>query len=85
MKGNDFITKTTLPVTAENKANEKKTYHIEIEAVDEKETRITQDTVYVNDLNPNQSGEYKVFEYVSSDKLSALKKAKFKVASISMY
>lgn len=53
--------------------------------MDEKETCITQDTVYVNDLNPNQFGEYKVFEYVSSDKLSALKKAKFKVASISMY
>lgn len=53
MKENDFITKTTLPVTAENKANEKKTYHIEMEAVDEKGTRIAQDTVYVNDLNPN--------------------------------
>ena len=85
MKENGFITKTTLPVTAENKANEKKTYHIEMEAVDEKGTRITQDIVYVNDLNPNQSDEYKIFEYVSSDKLSALKKAKFKVASISMY
>lgn len=54
-------------------------------SMDEKETCITQDTVYVNDLNPNQFGEYKVFEYVSGDKLSALKKAKFKVASISMY
>lgn len=84
-KKEDFITKTTLPVTIKNKSNEKKSYHIEIEAVDEKGTRIAQDTVYVNDLNPNQSGEYKVFEYVSSDKLSALKKAKFKVASISMY
>ena len=53
MKENDFITKTTLPVTAENKADEKKTYYIEMEAVDEKGTRIAQDTVYVNDLNPN--------------------------------
>lgn len=53
--------------------------------MDEKGTRIAQDTVYMNDLNPNQSGEYKVFEYASRDKLSALKKAKFKVASISMY
>ena len=85
MKENDFITKTTLPVTAENKASEKKTYSIDIEAVDEKGTRIEKDTVYVNDLNPKQSGEYKVFKYVSNDKLSALKKAKFKVLSVSMY
>ena len=54
-------------------------------SMDEKGTRIAQDTVYMNDLNPNQSGEYKVFAYASRDKLSALKKAKFKVASISMY
>lgn len=85
MKENDFITKTTLPVTAENKASEKKTYSIDIEAVDEKGTRIEKDTIIASELNPKQSGEYKVFEHVSNDKLSALKKAKFKVLSVSMY
>ncbi|QRG86677.1 DUF2892 domain-containing protein [Bulleidia sp. zg-1006] len=80
-----FMSKPILPITVKNKSDEKKSYHIEIEAVDQKGVRIEKDSVYANDLKAKQSGKYEAFEFVSSDKLPVLEKATFKILSISMY
>lgn len=74
---------TELPVTIKNKASEKSSYTIKIEAVDASGTRIAEDTIYVSDLNPGQSMSEKAFEYVEEGKLEALKTATFKVLEVS--
>lgn len=73
---------TKLPVTVKNKSSEKASFTVKIEAVDANGTRITEDTVYVNDLNAGQSQVADAFTYVQSDKLDALKVASFKVLSV---
>ncbi|MBW9212571.1 MULTISPECIES: hypothetical protein [Terrabacteria group] len=85
VKKESFMSKPILPITVKNKSDEKKSYHIEIEAVDQKGVRIEKDSVYANDLKAKQSGKYEAFEFVSSDKLPVLEKATFKILSISMY
>jgi hypothetical protein len=81
----DFITETSLPVKITNKNSEVKSYDIKIEAVDASGKRITEDTVYVDSLGSNQSQELKAFEFVDTDKIPELKKAEFKVISVSQY
>lgn len=73
---------TELPVTIKNKASEKASYTVKIEAVDASGSRIADDTVYVTDLKPGQSISEKAFKYVESDKLEALKTAVFKVLEV---
>ncbi len=74
---------TELPLTIKNKASEKASYSVKIEAVDASGTRIADDTVYVTDLNSGQSVSEKVFKYVDSGKLEALKTATFKILEVS--
>lgn len=76
------IVTTALPVTIHNKDTTKKSYSVEIEAVDASGSRIEQDTVYANDLGANQSQQFKAFQYVTSDKVAALKTATFKVLTV---
>lgn len=73
---------TELPVTIKNKASEKASYTVKIEAVDSEGARIADDTVYVSDLNPGQTVSEKAFKYVESDKLEALKIATFKILEV---
>lgn len=73
---------TELPVTIKNKASEKASYTVKIEAVDASGIRIADDTVYVSDLNPGQSVSEKAFKYVEPDKLEALKTATFKILEV---
>jgi amino acid transporter len=80
-----YTTETQLPVKVTNKNSQSKSYSIQIEAVDQSGTRIADDTVYANNLSANQSQDFKAFQYVQSDKVDALKAAKFKVASVSQY
>lgn len=77
------IVTTKLPVNVKNKANEKKSYTVKVEAVDASGTRIADDTVYVNDLGAGQSQAAEAFKYVETDKVEALKTATFKVATVS--
>lgn len=74
-----------MKVTITNKAEEKKSYSITIEAVNKKGNRIMDDTIMVNDLGPGQSTENKVFEYIESDKVKSMKSATFKISEVSMY
>lgn len=73
---------TELAVTIKNKSKEKSSYSVKIEAVDNNGTRIADDTVYVSDLNPNQTVTEKAFKYVESDKIESLKTATFKILEV---
>ena len=81
----EYTTETKLPVKVTNKSNENKSFSIQIEAVKADGSRITTDYVYANNLNAGQSQDFKVFEYVSSDNLEAMKNATFNIVEISMY
>ncbi len=74
---------TELPVTIKNKASERSSYTVKIEAVDANGVRIAEDTVYVSDLNTGQSIAEKAFQYVESSKVEALKTATFKILEVS--
>ncbi len=81
----EYMTETELPVTVINKSSENKSFSIQIEAVKTDGSRITTDTVYVNNLNAGQRQDFKAFEYVSSDMLEDIKTASFKIVEVSMY
>ena len=81
----EYFSKTKLTVKVTNKASEKKSYSIQIEAVSEDGSRIAQDYVYANDLNAGQSQSFDIFTFVSSDKLESMKNATFKIVEASMY
>ena len=74
---------TELPVTVKNKAPEKSSYTIKIEALDANGARIADETIYVNDLGAGQSELEKAFQYVESGKLEAIKTATFRVYEVS--
>lgn len=88
-----FETKTTeygynetkLVVKITNKSNEKKSFNIEIEAIDKNGDRIDTAYVYASNLNPSQSQDFEIFTYVSDDNLVAMQSATFKIISASMY
>lgn len=80
-----YVTNTELPVTVVNRASDKKSYTIHIEAVDASGNRITDDTVYANDLAAGQKQDFKAFAFVASDKVDALKTAKFNIVTVSQF
>jgi hypothetical protein len=79
------IATTELPVKITNKLDEQKSFSVQIEAVDAGGNRIADDTIYANSLNAKQTQDFKVFQYVPSDKVDGLKSATFKVLSVSQY
>lgn len=80
-----YLTNTKLMVKVTNKLDEKKSFSIHIEAVDENGTRLAEDYVYANDLNGGQSQNFETFTLVTSDKVEELKNATFKILEVSMY
>ena len=68
--------------TVKNKASEKASYTVKIEAIDADGTRVAEDTIYVTDLNAGQSVSEKAFQYVESGKVEALKNATFKILEV---
>jgi len=85
VKENEYFDETELTVTVKNKGNETKSFSVTVEAVDESGNRIDQDYVYATSLAAGQAQQFKLFEFVSSEKISALKQATFRVAEVSMY
>ena len=77
------FSETKLSVTVTNKAKEKKSYSIKIEAVDANGNRILDDTVYADSLGAGQTQEFKAFEYIEEEKLEAVKAATFKIVEVS--
>lgn len=84
-KGEYGLTQTQLKVNVKNKTSETKSFNIQIEAVDGNGTRIATDYIYANSLASGQSQEFKIFEYVESEKLDSMKNATFKIVEASMY
>ncbi len=80
-----YTTETVLKATVKNKTNDTKSFSIQVEAVDANGSRIANDYIYANNLNAGQSQEFKLFEYVESDKLNSMKNASFKIVEASMY
>ena len=85
VKKDTFLTETKLPVTIKNKANEKKSFSIGIEAIDKNGTRIATDIILVDGLGAGQSQNEEVFTLLTDDKIEKLKNAEFKVYEASMY
>lgn len=77
------LTDSEMVVTVTNKAKEKESYSIHIEAVDASGNRISDDYVYANDLAAGQTQEFKIFEYIEDSKLEAMKAATFKIVDVS--
>ena len=80
-----YTTETVLKVNVKNKTNDTKSFSIQVEAVDANGSRIANDYVYANNLNAGQSQEFKIFEYVESEKLNSMTNATFKIVEASMY
>ncbi len=76
---------TELTVSVRNKSGEKKSFLITVEAIDRKGNRIDTDIIYANDLLGGQRQDFTVFDFVTSDKIEAFKKASFRVIEVSMY
>ncbi len=74
-----------LTVTVTNKTSETKSFSIQIEAVDASGSRITTDYINADSLGANQSQDFDIFTYVSSEDLEAMQSATFNVVEISMY
>ena len=74
-----------LTVTVTNKTSETKSFSIQIEAVDTSGSRITTDYINANSLGANQSQDFDIFTYVSSEDLEAMQSATFNVVEVSMY
>lgn len=70
-----------LVVTVTNKTAEKKSFTIQIEAVDADGKRIVEDTIYANDLGAGQSQDFEAFTLVQPTDFDALKAAEFKIVS----
>lgn len=85
VKRDKYFTDTKLPVTLKNKTQEKASFSVRIEAVDASGKRITDDTIYANDLGAGQSVDMDAFKYIESDKLPEVEKATIKVVSVSKY
>lgn len=74
-----------LTVTVTNKTSETKSFSIQIEAVDTSGSRITTDYINANSLGANQSQDFDIFTYVSSEDLEVMQSATFNVVEVSMY
>lgn len=85
VKRGKYSTDTKLTVTLKNKTQEKASFSVRIEAVDASGKRITDDTIYANDLGAGQSVDMDAFKYIESDKIPEVEKATIKVVSVSKY
>lgn len=80
---NEFFMETTLDVTITNKHDERCSYYITIEAVDENGYRLSTDMIYVDSLNSGQSTVVKAFEYVDAENVEDYQNATFNVLKVS--
>ncbi len=85
IKNGTYITDTKLTVKVTNKTAEKKSFQIQIEAIDKDGSRLASDYIYANNLTAGQSQNFETFNYVASDKISEMKNATFKIVEVSMY
>jgi hypothetical protein len=83
--GNPSIESGKLPVTLTNKGNDSASFRVHLEAVDVAGKRIDDDTAYVPNLAPGQSTTTYMFVLITSNKLSDMKGATFRIVEVSKY
>lgn len=83
VEGEYGLQSSKLVVSVSNKMSEKKSFSIQIEAVDADGKRLADDTIYANDLNAGQAQDFEAFTLVQSDKYESLQAATFKIVSVS--
>ncbi len=76
---------TSLEVTIKNKSDEKCSYSIEFEAVNQNGDRLGTDSGTAAKLNAGQSAKIKIFQYIAEDEIDDYKDATFKVLEIDRY
>lgn len=80
---NQYYMETALDVTITNKHDERCSYYITIEAVDENNYRLSTDKVYVDSLNSGQSIVVEAFEYIDAESVEDYQNATFNVLEVS--
>lgn len=79
--GNEYFETGKLEVTIKNKTNETYNYSINIEALDKDGVRIATDTIYVDEIAPNQTAKFDTFSYQEVEKLkTAVKYVAYEVS-----
>lgn len=76
---------TEMQATVKNITDKKLSYSFHVEAVDASGNRIEEDYIYVSDLGPGQTTTEKIFTFISSDKIDAMRNATFKIIEASAY
>ncbi len=79
------LPESKLNVTVTNIGEERMSYSITIEALDPNGTRIETDSIYANDVAPNQTINCDAFTLVTSDVATALQNATFTIIEASAY
>ena len=74
-----------LTVTVTNLTDDVKSFNIQVEAIDTSGSRIATDYITADSLGANQSQNFDIFTYVSSEDLEAMQNATFNVVEVSMY
>jgi hypothetical protein len=72
-----------VPLT--NKGNASASFKVHLEAVDAGGNRIDDDTAYAPNLAPGQSTNTYMFDLITSNKLSEMKRATFRIVEVSKY
>lgn len=84
-KGSYGSIESSLPVRVTNLTDERASFAVQIEATDADGNRITEDTVFFNELAPGQAQVVKAFQFVSRDDYETMRSARFSIVSISEY
>ena len=80
---NEFFIETSLDVTVTNLYEQKSSFYITLEAVDEQGCSLGTDMITVDILNSNQSRVVEAFEYIDAETVEEYENATFKVLEIS--
>lgn len=80
-----YFTDTKLELVLTNKSSERKSFSVQVEAIDSEGNRIDDDTGYASNLSPGQKTTIKLFNFVLSEKIPELKNAEFKIIEVSAY
>ena len=81
----EYFTDTEMEVTLTNKSNERKSFSVQVDAIDAEGNRIEEDTAYANNLGPGQKVTDKIFNFVQEEKINQLRSAKFEIVEVSSY
>ncbi|MFE7507009.1 FxLYD domain-containing protein [Promicromonospora sp. NPDC057488] len=79
------MVESTLPVKITNKADERYSYDVSVEAVDKSGDRIEEDWASTSTLKPGQSQSFDLFVASTEENLEELESATFQVFEVSQY